>query len=42
MCGYQESQDEKRCEIKDGSQEMVLIVDKWQRFITTIQVKLCN
>jgi len=27
MCGCQESYDEKRCEIKDGSQEMVLVVD---------------
>jgi len=33
---------EKRCEIQGGSQEMAVMVDKWQNFlITTIKVNLC-
>ena len=31
-CGLQKCQDEKRCEIKGGSQEMAVMVDQWQKF----------
>ena len=42
-CGPPKSLDEKRCEIQVGSQEMAVMVRKWQFFlIMTIQLNFCQ